>query len=97
MQDRFLQSPQQMLCLVEKQTKVHKSQLVWRTAEPTYIAPPSFAIVKRRSDKNAYIHDGPRLVSKPLPYHIDHQVLPTPQTATSIPLHTNPIIPVLGG
>lgn len=38
MQDRFLQAPPQMLCSVEKQTKVPGSQLVRRTAEPTVMA-----------------------------------------------------------
>lgn len=68
-----------MLCLVEKQTKVRGSQFVRRTAEPTDIAPTRFSIVKRRLNKDTYIHCGSRLILKPLTYHDDHHVLPTPE------------------
>src|SRR6056297_146778 len=34
----------------------------------------------RRLDKNTYIHGGFRLISKLSPYHVYHQVLPTPQS-----------------
>lgn len=78
LQDRFPQSPQQVLRLVEEQTKLIGFQLVRCTAEPTDIASPGFAIVKRRRDKNAYTHGRLRLVPKPLPYHVDQQGLPTP-------------------
>jgi len=75
----LLQLPQQGLCVVKEQAQVLSAKIVGRTAKANDIAPPSFSIVKRRLDKNTYIHGGSRLVLKLLPYHADHQVLPTPE------------------
>jgi hypothetical protein len=65
--NRFLQPPQQGLCVVEKKAQILRTKRVRRTAKSTDIAPPGFSIVKRRLDKNAYIHGGSRLVPKPYP------------------------------
>jgi hypothetical protein len=80
----LLQLPQQGLCVVKEQAQVLSAKIVGRTAKANDIAPPSFSIVKRRFDKNTYIHGGSRLVLKLLPYHADQQVLPTPRMRLSL-------------
>ena len=59
--NRFLQAPQQALCVFEEKAQIFGAKLVWRTATSTDIAPPGLSFVKRRLDKNAYIHGGSRL------------------------------------
>jgi hypothetical protein len=81
--NRFLQAPQQGLCVVEEKAQILGTKRVRRAANSTDIAPLGFSIVKRRLDKNAYFHGGSRLVPKTLPYHVNHQVLPTPPSSSS--------------
>ena len=65
--NRVLQVPQQGLCVVEEKAQILGIELVLRTAKSTDITPLGFSIVRRRLDKNTYIHGGSRLVPKP--YH----------------------------
>jgi len=65
--NHFLQAPQQGLCVLEKKAQILGTEFVRRTAKSTDIAPLGFSIVKRRLDKNVYIHGGSRLVPKPYP------------------------------
>ena len=63
--NRFLQASQQGLCVVEEKAHILGTKLIRPTAKSTEIAPLGFSIVKRRLDKNAYIHGGSRFVTKP--------------------------------
>jgi hypothetical protein len=65
--NRFLQAPQQGLCVAEEKAHILGTKLIRRTAKSTDIAPLGFSIVKSRLDKNAHIHGGSRLVPKPYP------------------------------
>lgn len=76
--NRFLQAPQQGLCVVEEKAHILGTQLIRRTAKSTDIAPLGFSIVKGRLDKNAYIHGGSRLVPKPCPTTSTTRFCPLP-------------------
>ena len=64
--------------LVEEKAQILGPKLVRRTAKYTDIAPLGFSIVKRRLDKNAYIHGGSRLVPKPYPTTSTTKFCPLP-------------------
>ena|GEM_PF-6780271 len=76
--NRFPQAPQQGLCVFEEKAQILGNKLARRTAKSTDLAPLRFSIVKRRLDKNAYIHRGPRLVPKPYPTTSTTKFCPLP-------------------
>jgi len=76
--NRFLQPPQQGLCVVEEKAQILGTKLVRRTVKSTDIAPFGFSIFKRRLDKNAYIHGGSRLIPKLYPTTSTTRFCPLP-------------------
>lgn len=59
--NRFLQAPQQGLCVVEEKAHILGTKLIQRTAKSTDFVPLGFSIVKSRLDKMLTSMVGPVL------------------------------------